>query len=67
MGFALSKRSPLANAQLHVERELYRVAIRASGGNVAAAARALGVTPEACHRRLRVLGLLATLKGARLP
>lgn len=60
-----SYRSPLKNALLQVERELYRVAIRASRGDVAQVARALGVTREAAHRRLRALGLASTLRTSR--
>jgi transcriptional regulator of acetoin/glycerol metabolism len=44
---------------------LYEVAIRASGGNVAAVARALGVSTMYAHRRLRALGLLRVLEKAR--
>ena len=41
------------------ERETIAAALRAAGGNVAAAARALGVDRANLHRRLQRLGLKA--------
>lgn len=65
MGFSLTPRKVHPRAHEWLDLVLYEVAIRASGGNVAVVARALGVNVMYAHRRLRALGLLPLLKQAR--
>ena len=63
--FALNDRLPrhgsapttLEETRAEAEREVIRQALERAGGNVAAAARALGVERTRLHKRLRALGL----------
>jgi len=50
-------RSSLREARENAEREQIRRALEEAGGNVSAAARALGLERTALHKRLRALGL----------
>ena len=52
--------STLEETRAQAERELIRQALEHAGGNVAAAARALGIERTRLHKRIRALGLEKT-------
>jgi len=49
--------SSLEETRAQAERDLIRQALEEAGGNVSAAARALGVERTRLHKRIRALGL----------
>ena len=49
--------STLEETRAQAEREVIRQALEDAGGNVAAAARALGIERTRLHKRIRALGL----------